>query len=141
MVQRAVRRRIFIGIGLIAFALTAAYIFLASIGLAPNTSSCVAISEQEVQSTSSLKFKIVRTDCDLIAKDSAVTISVSDRNNPREDVLLKYDPDERSREPTINVDAVGSINIDIDSVSSVYHREERWRNRDVVIKIGRIQYN
>jgi len=126
---------------LAVFVLMAAYTLLASIGLAPTSSSCLTTSEQEVQTTSSLKFKIVRKDCDLIAKDSAVTISVSDESNAREDVLLKYDPDERSHGPTINVDTAGSININIDSVSSVYSREERWKSRDVVIKIGRIQYH
>ena len=102
------------------------------------SSPCSSTERTLLRDTSGLVFSTVDTSCDLIGKDRAISIYVTDGS--ARSLLIKYDPDERSGGSRISVDG-NKINISLDSVSSLFSESGSFRSYKVEYQVRHVEYS
>jgi len=102
-----------------------------------------------ISNLSSMRFEVVYTNCDTLAKEDSVTVYVSRvtvsgeslfaRWSNRKTAIFKYVPG-RTDAPSIEAVSDNRILISIPDVSFVYSQVSQWRNVQIDYKIGHIDY-
>ena len=80
--------------------------------------ACEDAIDRRVTLAKGLRLKVVRTDCDTLAKQSVINVVVIDRPFDQGTTILSYDPDERMPDPIIILTDKGSIEIGVLSTAS-----------------------
>jgi hypothetical protein len=92
------------------------YLLLAMVGLAWTPDTCITEIQKKIISPLGFYFVISETDCDLIAKNAAVTVYVSRTGQRSRAPLFKYDPAELDSSPELTVIDQNTIRISIPRV-------------------------
>jgi hypothetical protein len=102
--------------------------------------ACLSTPIAEIHDPAGITFKMIRTDCDTVAKDSAVSIIASRDGTTKSALLFKYDPwgDEV---PQVHVAAPGAIFIHLHSASSILEQHQTWDSFQVKLEIDRLAYS
>ena len=82
---------------------------------------------------------MTRTDCDTLAKDSAISVTASRDGETSAAVLLKYDP-WADEVPQVRVETGGIIVIHLSRASSVLEQNFIWGSYKVKIEIDQLAY-
>ncbi len=131
--KRAIRRAI--GYGLTALILlTAAFLTAQYI-----RGICITESRGKITNLSGYDFEISETNCDLIAKDDAVSVFVSRTGQTKQTPVFKFGPTREVR-PIIKLIDPHTIQISIAWVSDVYFKHDKWEDLSIEYDIGRIDY-
>jgi hypothetical protein len=105
----------------------------------------------KVQELAGLRFEVVYTNCDTLAKEEAVRVYVEKiasksvwpfgRKNERA-LLFWYDPGGKAsiETPSITIPSPSSILISVQEVSSIVYQNSGWSDRSVNYEIGRVLY-
>ena len=89
---------------------------------------CEDTVDKRVVLAKGLRLKVVRTDCDTLAKESVINVVVIDRPFDQGTTILRYDPDERMPDPTIALTEAGSIAIGVLSTAETFQKLSRYRS-------------
>jgi hypothetical protein len=109
----------------------------------PFPGACISETFGKASNIAGADFEFVDTDCDLIAKDEAITISVSrgpgllDWFGKTE--IFKYDGIPEIKPVVTAVDR-HTVRISVEAVSSVHFAKKRWEDLTIVYDIGSIEY-
>jgi hypothetical protein len=118
-----------------------AHIFI--LGLAPVVGgcspACSSTSLAQIHDPAGVTFTVTRTDCDVIAKDSAISVIASRDGEKGSTLLLKYDPWE-NEVPQVHVGDGGVIFIHLLRASSVLEQHLAWGQFKVSIAIDKLAY-
>jgi hypothetical protein len=120
--------------------LSAVYLFLAAIGLAPGSDYCLTETLGKISDRSGVDFEISETDCDTLAKDASVSVFASKHGRTREVLLFKYDPGGVEPIPVITSVGQHAVEISVRSISSVFFRRNYWDGLSVHYDIGSIDF-
>jgi hypothetical protein len=117
-------------------------------GLAPVVGgcspACSSTSVAQIHDPAGVTFTVTRTDCDVIAKDSAISV-IASRDGEKGStptgatLLLKYDPRE-NEVPQVHVGDGGVIFIHLLRASSVLEQHLAWGQFKVSIAIDKLAY-
>ena len=116
---------------------------LISLGLAAALGSCgtacLSTPLGEIHGPAGIIFKVTRTDCDTLAKDSAVSVIATRSGDKASGLLVKYDPwgDEL---PQVHVAEGGTIFIHIARASSILEQHQTWGSFKVKVEIDQVAY-
>ena len=83
---------------------------------------------------------MIRTDCDTLAKDSAVSVIASRDGDTKSALLLKYDPS-GDEVPQVHIAAPGTVFIHLRSASSILEQNQTWDWFQVKVAIDRLAYS
>jgi hypothetical protein len=117
---------------------------LICLGLTPALSSCgagcLSTPLAEIHDPGGITFKVIRTDCDTLAKDSAVSVMATRDGDKSPTLLVKYDPwgDEV---PQMHVEGDGTIFIHLSRASSILQQHQPWDSLKVKIEIDQLAYS
>jgi hypothetical protein len=112
------------------------------LGLAPAVGSsapaCLSTLLAQTHDPAGITFAVWRTDCDTLAKDSAISVTAIRDGEQDSALLLKYDPwtDEM---PQVSVKS-GVITIHLTRASSIYEQHWAWGSFKVRVVIDKIAY-
>jgi hypothetical protein len=115
-------------------------LLLAVIGLAWIPGACLTEIHKTIVSPLGFYFVISETDCDLLAKDAAVTVFASRTGRKERTPLFKYDPAELDSSPAITAIDQNTILISIPRVSSIFFRKYEWDGVSIRYNIDTIDY-
>ena len=101
--------------------------------------ACVTTFLAQVHDPAGITFAVVRTDCDLIAKDSAVSITAIRDNEQGSTLLLKYDPWTDDL-PHVHVGSDDTIFIHVSKASSVLEQHLTFGSFKVKVTIDKLAY-
>jgi hypothetical protein len=108
----------------LALPLGAFYVLLAVVGLVPRPSLssffCITTPIGRVSGVLGFDFEVSETDCDVIAKDAAVSVFASKPGGMQRILVLKYDPNEPQSMPRITVVDENTIQITVLGTSYVF---------------------
>jgi hypothetical protein len=113
------------------------------LGLTPAVGGCApACSSTPLSQThdpAGITFAVTRTNCDTVAKDSAISVTARQDGERDFALLLKYDPwaDEA---PQITVDVQRIITIHVSRASSILERHSTWGAFKIRVVIDKIAY-
>jgi hypothetical protein len=129
-----------LGIGTVALAavLDLTYLALAFAGMAPTPYDCITGIRRTIADPSGLDFEISETNCDSIAKQDAMVVSVTKRGSGKKAALFVFDPIYWIALPSVSVDAARTIVISVPRVGSVLSQARDWNGMPVRYDIGRI---
>jgi hypothetical protein len=117
---------------------------LITLALTPALSSCGAACLStplaEIHDPAGVTFKVIRTDCDTLAKDSAVSVIATRDGSTKSALLLKYDP-WGDQVPQVHIAAPGTVFIHLDSASSIVEQHQVWDSFQVKVAIDRLAYS
>src|ERR1700730_3943682 len=111
---------------------------------------CLSEDQITIANLSGMKFKVIYTNCDALAKEEEVSVYVSRADVQGESVLARwlnrktllfsYDPAGRYNMPLPSIKALGNdkILISIPEVSSVLVQSRNWQNVTIDYNIGHI---
>jgi hypothetical protein len=116
------------------------YLLLAIMGGAWTPYTCITEIHKKIINPLGFDFEISETDCDLLAKDAAVTVFASRTGRNESTPLFKYDPVGPNSSPEITAINRNLILITIPRVSSIFFRKYDWGDVSVRYKIGVIDY-
>jgi hypothetical protein len=103
--------------------------------------ACTTETRSKIFNLSGFDFEISETDCDLIAKDESITVSVSKAGGNRKTPLIKYTPvGWPNTLPSIAVPDHDKFLISIPKVSSVFFERRKWKTISIDYAIGHIDY-
>ena len=104
--------------------------------------ACTTETRQKISNLSGFDFEISETDCDLIAKDASITVSVSKAGEHRKMPLIKYFPAGwRDPLPSIAVSGPDQFLISIPGISSsLFFEHRKWEGISFDYGIGHIDY-
>jgi hypothetical protein len=137
-------------IGVIA-ALGGIYAILFSTGFVFSRLACQTEEKLKIDDPSGLRFELEYTNCDLLAKDEAISVYAekilptgpwffSSWRNQRT-LIFRYDPErEDSPLPSITRPSQSTILISIPEVSSILYQNRAWANMSVNYDIRRVTY-
>jgi hypothetical protein len=112
------------------------------LGLTPAVGSCApacsSTSLEQTHDPAGITFAVSRTDCDTLAKDSAISVTAIRDGERDSALLLKYDP-WADEVPQVSVES-GVITIHVTRVSSIYEQHWAWGSFKVRIVIDKIAY-
>jgi hypothetical protein len=118
-------------------------LYLALIGLAPAATFgapfCTSTSIARVRDPAGITFNITRTDCDTLAKDSAVSVTARRDGRNESVLLLKYDP-WADEVPSVYVRDGESIFIHVFRASSILEQISKWGSYKITVTIDKIAY-
>jgi hypothetical protein len=102
--------------------------------------ACLSTPLAEIHDPAGITFKMIRTDCDTLAKDSAVSVIASRDGTTKSALLFKYDPwgDEM---PQVHVAAPGTVFIHLYSASSILEQRQTWDSFLVEVAVDRLAYS
>lgn len=100
---------------------------------------CITESRGKITNLSGYDFEISETNCDLIAKDDAVSVLVSRTGQTKQTPVFKFGPAREVR-PIIKLIDPHTIQISIAWVSDVYFKNDKWEDLSIEYDIGRIDY-
>jgi hypothetical protein len=105
-------------------------------GCAP---ACLSTPLSQTHDPAGITFAVTRTDCDTLAKDSAISVTAVQDGERDSALLLKYDPwaDEA---PQITVDAQHIITIHVSRASSILEQHSTWGAFKVRVVVDKIAY-
>jgi hypothetical protein len=113
------------------------------LGLTPAVGSCapacLSTPLAQIHDPAGITFAVTRTDCDTLAKDSAISVTAIRDGERDPALLLKYDPwaDEA---PQVSVDERGIITIHVSRASSILEQHSMWGKFKVRVVIDKIAY-
>lgn len=117
--------------------------YLICLGLLPSLSSCgsacLSTPLAQFHDPAGITFIVTRTDCDTLAKDSAVSVSAIRDGADGLGLLLKYDPwgDEV---PQVRVAGDGTILVHLSRASSILEQHQSWDAFKVRVAIDQLAY-
>jgi hypothetical protein len=102
--------------------------------------ACLSTPLAEIHDPAGITFKMIRTDCDTLSKDSAVSVIASRDGTTKSALLFKYDPwgDEV---PQVHVAAPGTVFIHLHSASSILEQHQTWDSFQIKVAIDRLAYS
>jgi len=102
-------------------------------------SACLSTPLAQIHDPAGVTFIVTRTDCDTLAKDSAVSVSAIRDGAEGSGLLLKYDPwgDEV---PRIHVAEDGTILVHLSRASSILEQRQSWEAFKIRVAIDRLTY-
>ena len=101
--------------------------------------ACISTALAQIHDPSGIRFKVARTDCDVVAKDSSVSVTASRDGDDSGAVLLKYDPWEPEDVPELRVEP-GIIRIHLSRALWIYEKRLTWGPFKVEIEVDRVLY-
>lgn len=101
---------------------------------------CLTEVRGRLSGLAGLDFEIRETACSVIAKDSAVSVLVSEAGQSKKTLLFKYLPTYVGPYPTITSIDGHAVQISVSSVSSIFCRREKWEALSLKYDIGVIDY-
>lgn len=133
--KQAMRIIIYLGMGLLTIwaallALGAIYLTAALFGgshLFPLPGICLTETIGSTTNIAGFDFEFEEVDCDLIAKDSAVTVYVSRHLERQRYALAKY----AGNSPTIVANGPNKVRITLGKIGSLYFLHNGWDNLQV----------
>jgi hypothetical protein len=112
------------------------------LGLAPAVGicapACLSTPLAQTHDPAGITFSVSRTDCDTLAKDSAISVTAIRDGERDSALLLKYDP-WADEVPELSVKS-GVITIHITRASSIYEQHWEWGSFKVRVVIDKIAY-
>jgi len=112
--------------------------------------ACVTEELRNIPNLSGMKFEIIYTNCDTLAKEEEVSVYVSRslvngnsflaRWSNRRARVFTYDPGGPGVPPSITVPEKDKIVISIPEVSSILFQRKQWRNMSIDYEIGHVIY-
>jgi hypothetical protein len=123
----------------VAVALSALYLFLASMGFAPNPYVCLDDTIDDIQ-ISDYDILLVDTSCDAIAKSDRISVSISRSGSRKGELIFEYDPMDYNRLPSFSVDGRGSLLVSIAAVATVFYEKHEWTGGNINYRVGREYY-
>ncbi len=119
------------------------WLYLLCLGLTLTMSSCspacLSTSLAQIHDPAGITFTVTRTDCDTIAKDSAILITATRDNERGSTLLLKYEP-WTDEVPQVYVAEGGAIFIHVAKASSILEKHLTWGALKVNITIDKLAY-
>lgn len=113
------------------------------LGLVPMVGSCAPAcssrSLARIHDPAGVTFTVTRTDCDVIAKDSAISVTASRDGKRGSTVLLKYDPWD-DEVPQVRVGDGGVILIHLSRAASILDQHSAWEQFEITITIDKLAY-
>jgi hypothetical protein len=112
---------------------------------------CLSENQMTIPNLSGMKFEVIYTNCDTLAKEEEISVYVSGADvngesvlakwSNRRTVLFRYDPWSNDT-PLPSIQAAGNdrILISVPRVSSVDLQTRKWRNVTIDYNIGDIEY-
>jgi hypothetical protein len=131
-----------IGAIFLAIVLFVIYIPLVVLGIAPIPGACIT-EVKNITDLSGYDFEIRETNCNVIAKDASVSVSIAaSGSGEKKEILFKYDPGvyDPSSPPTVEMPRPGIVLLSVPIVSSVFLQVEIWRDLSIDYRIGRVLY-
>ena len=121
---------------LIAFDITPPFGILFSVG-------CRSETIERVSGVAGLDFEIVYTNCDLLAKDEAITVYAS-RGQGLPGWFSKREIFKYTGGPDISLALTASdrnsVRVSVEAVSSIHFARDRWEDVTIIYNIGHIEY-
>jgi hypothetical protein len=104
------------------------------------TSLCTTETLSTVSDVSGFDFEITETACDVLAKDDAISVFATKRDEPGRTLLFKYDP--AGRHPIASISSLndGTIQISVDRISSIFFQRSSIDGLAVRYQIGHVDY-
>ena len=110
-----------------------------AIGLVYPGYFCDTRSLGSVLNVAGYDFEVSETACDVLAKDDAITIFVSETGKKEKTAVFKYDPGAEAFPKIVAADA-HTARISLESISSIFFREDRVGSLSISYDIGRNYY-
>jgi hypothetical protein len=111
--------------------------------------ACLSEEWEEMPRLSGMRFEVVYTNCDTLAKEEDVSVYAADSQegfrgpnfSNRRTLLFSYDPgSDGNPRPTIEASGDHRIVISVQKVSSVAFQCRKWRNVSLDYRIEKIEY-
>jgi hypothetical protein len=120
-------------------ALSALYLLLASVGLAPTPSTCITEKRQSL-SLLEFNYEISETDCSTLGEDASISVFVSKVGRAEKVLLFKYGPAVVNQMPIITSIDSNTVRISITRISDIIFRRKNWEGLSVDYDIGVVDY-
>lgn len=137
---QALARKYIIKIVIFSIPLCLIYVWLDLLGLAPSPYTCITEVHGKVSNLAGFDFEVSETDCDVLAKDAAISVFASKPGQPHKTLLFKYDPGGVEPDPVITWIGQHTVQISVPWISSVFFRRDGFKGLSVVYKIDKIDY-
>lgn len=112
--------------------------------------ACISEEKASIPDLAGVKVDIVYTNCDILAKDEALSIYFSrpgkrdllfGRWRNRRALVFRYDPGKPdSTLPSITHPSRSTIQISLPEVSSVIYQSRSWEDISIAYEIGKVDY-
>jgi hypothetical protein len=109
-----------------------AYVFLAVAGLAWTPWICLTTTSRTIPNLAGLDFRIVRTDCSMIAKTASMSVMISRPGETHQTTILKYDPAWNDDGPEIAAIDGHTVRISIPKMSGIDFSMNRVGDLNIV---------
>lgn len=100
--------------------------------------ACSSTPLTQTHDPAGITFAVSRTDCDTLAKGSAISVTATRDGERDSALLLKYDP-WADEVPQVSVKS-GVITIHVTSASSIYEQHWAWGSFKASVVIDKIAY-
>ena len=101
--------------------------------------ACSSTSLARTHDPAGITFAVTRTDCDTLAKDSAVSVTATRDNERASTLLLKYEP-WTDEVPQVYVGEGGTIIIHVAKASAISEQHLTWGSLKVKITIDKLAH-
>jgi hypothetical protein len=119
------------------------WLHLIFLSLTPATGSCalacLSTLLAQTHDPAGITFAVTRTDCDTLAKDSAISVTAKRDGERDSALLLKYDP-WANEAPQVSVNERGIITIHVSRASSILEQHPTWGVFKIKVVIDEIAY-
>ena len=102
--------------------------------------ACTTTVHQRITGLSGFDFEISETDCDVLAKDAATSVFVSEAGQKKKSLLFKYVPPGYDAIPSITRVDEHTVQISIWCVPQILCRKDRWQTLAIRYVIGVVEY-
>jgi hypothetical protein len=102
--------------------------------------ACIDTSIKSVILGNGMKFNLVNTNFDALAKEDFTQIIALDKPFGFGTTILEYVPEDHAPDPNISWSDDHGLTISITEISSVIQKTDRYRSRPIHYAIGRIAY-
>jgi hypothetical protein len=123
----------------VAVPLSALYVFLASMGMAPKPYRCLTEMVEDIQA-SGFDILLVEANCDAVGKWGRISAYLSRPGTGKSDLIFEYAPMEHNRLPSFSVDQNGKLSVSIAAVATVFDEEREWEGRSITYNVGKEYY-
>jgi hypothetical protein len=127
-----------LAIGVVAVA-AVGFLLLFAVGLW-SPYACTTTVHQRIADLSGFDFEISETDCDVLAKDAATSVFVSEAGLKKQTLLFKYVPPGYDAIPSITRVDEHTVQISIWCVPQILCRKDRWQTLAIRYVIGVVEY-
>jgi hypothetical protein len=115
------------------------FLLLAAVGLW-SPYACTTTVHQRIAGLSGFDFEISETDCDVLAKDAATSVFVSEAGQKKKTLLFKCVPPGYDAIPSITPVDEHTVQISIWRVPQILCRKDRWQTLAIRYVIGVVEY-